>query len=126
MPAGVSYSRLFISVTRGVIGMFVVSKVDMMWSHIVKLMQTSVHRMLRVLLLLLLLLLCHVFTSSQSQICVAVRFGFVHCLICICESMYVCMYVFWCYFDVILVLFYSYFGVIFVLFCVKILGGLTF
>ena len=43
----------------------------------------SVHRMLRVLLLLLLLLLlCHVFTSSQSQICLAVRFGFVHGFIC--------------------------------------------
>ena len=39
----------------------------------------SVHRMLRVLLLLLLLLLLlrHVFTSSQSQICLSVRFGFV-------------------------------------------------
>ena len=34
----------------------------------------SVHRMLRVLLLLLLLLLCHVLTSSQSQICLSVRF----------------------------------------------------
>ena len=43
----------------------------------------SVHRMLRVLLLLLLLLLCHVFTSSQSQICFSVRFRFVHCFICI-------------------------------------------
>ena len=49
-----------------------------------KLME-SVHRMLRVLLLLLLLLLRHVFTSSQSYICLSVRFGFVHCFICICE-----------------------------------------
>ena len=47
--------------------------------------EPSVHRMLRVLLLLLLLLLlCQVFTSSQSYICLAVRFGFVHCFICIC------------------------------------------
>ena len=38
----------------------------------------SVHRMLRVLLLLLLLLLRQVFTSSQSQICLSVRFRFVH------------------------------------------------
>ena len=38
--------------------------------------------MLRVLLLLLLLLiLCHVFTSSQSKVCLSVRFGFVHCFI---------------------------------------------
>ena len=42
----------------------------------------SVHRMLRVLPLLLLR---QVFTSSQSQICLSVRFGFVHCFICICE-----------------------------------------
>ena len=39
----------------------------------------SVHRMLRVLLLLLLR---QVFTSSQSYICLAVRFGFVDCFIC--------------------------------------------
>ena len=54
--------------------------------------EISVHRILRVLLLLLLLLLrflCHVFTSSQSQICLSVRFGFVHCFY-LC--MYVCMY----------------------------------
>ena len=56
-----------------------------------KLVQKAVHRMLRVLLLLLfllllllLLLLCHVVTSSQSQICLSVRFGFVHGFICIC------------------------------------------
>ena len=46
---------------------------------------SSVHIMLRVLLLLLLLLLLlrQVFTSSQSQICLSVRFGFVHFFICI-------------------------------------------
>ena len=41
---------------------------------------TSVHRMLRVLLLLLLLLR-QVFASSQSQICLSMRFGLVHFLI---------------------------------------------
>ena len=35
---------------------------------------TSVHKMLR-----LLLLMCHVFTSSQSKICFSVRLEFVHC-----------------------------------------------
>ena len=40
--------------------------------------------LLIILLLLLLLLLCHIFTSSQSQICLSVRFGFVHCFICTC------------------------------------------
>ena len=49
----------------------------------------SVQRMLRVLLLLLLLLplLRHIFTSSKSQICFYVRFGFVHCFICIWEDL---------------------------------------
>ena len=54
----------------------------------------SVLRMLRVLLLLLLLLLRHVFTSSQSQICLDVRFGFVGVVVIvfvnICDYMDFC------------------------------------
>ena len=52
-----------------------------LWSQTVNFV--SVNGML-ILLFLLLLLLLQVFTSSQSQICLSVRFGFVHCFICIC------------------------------------------
>ena len=65
----------------------------------------SVHRMLRVLLLLFLLLqlLCHVFTSTQSQVYLSVKFWFFHVLfVYVNVCMYVCMYVL---FSVILVLF---------------------